>query len=101
MSVEERLAADPRYRAFVRDRQRFGWTLTIITALVYSGFILLVAFDRALLARPVAAGLATTLAVLAGAGMLVGPILVSAIYVARANRQFDARMAVMLADAGT
>ena len=101
MSVEERLAADPRYRAFVRDRQRFGWMLTIITALVYSGFIMLIAFDKALLGLPIAAGSTTTLAVVVGAGMLVGPILICAIYVARANREFDARLAVLLADAGT
>lgn len=98
MTVEERLAADPRYRALVRDRQRFGWTLTIVTALVYSGFIALIAFDKALLARPVGAGAATTLAVIAGAGMILGPILVCAIYVARANREFDARLAALLAD---
>lgn len=98
MTIEARLAADSRYRALVRDRQRFSWTLTIITALVYAGFIALIAFDKALLARPVGTGLTTTLAVVSGIGMLVGSILVCAIYVARANREFDARLAALLAN---
>lgn len=98
MTIEERLAADPRYRALVRDRQRFSWTLTIITALVYTGFIALIAFDKALLALPVGVGLTTTLAVVSGAGMLIGPMLICGIYVARANREFDARLATLLAD---
>jgi uncharacterized membrane protein (DUF485 family) len=101
LTVEERLASDPRYRAFVRDRQRFGWALTMIMALIYSGFIVLIAFDKALLGLPVAAGATTTLAVIVGGGMLVCPILICAIYVARANREFDARLAVLLSDAGT
>lgn len=98
MTIEERLAAHPRYRGLVRDRQRFSWSLTIITALVYSGFIVLIAFDKALLGRPLAVGSATTLGVVAGVGMLVGPILICAIYVARANHEFDALLASLLTD---
>lgn len=98
MTVEDRLAADPCYRALVRDRQRFGWSLTIATALVYAGFIALIAFDKAQLARSITPGSVTTLAVVAGAFMLIGPILICAIYVARANREFDARLGALLTD---
>ena len=47
--AEIRIAADPRYAALVRDRQRFSWTLTAITVAIYSAFISLIAFDKPLL----------------------------------------------------
>lgn len=93
--VEARVAADPRYHALVRDRRRFSWTLAAITAAVYTCFISLIAFDKALLARPVGGGF-TTIAVLAGAGMLIGPVAICALYVARANGEYDRRLADLL-----
>lgn len=94
-AVEARIAADPRYIALVRDRQRFSWTLTAITVLVYSSFISLIAFDKPLMARPIGNGV-TSLAVVLGISMLVGTIAICAVYVRRANGTYDARVAELL-----
>ena len=94
-AVEARIAADPRYIALVRERQRFSWTLTAITVLVYSSFISLIAFDKPLMARPIAGG-ATSLAVVLGISMLVGTVAICAVYVRRANGSYDARVAELL-----
>lgn len=94
---EARIAADPRYRALVRDRQRFSWTLTAITVTVYSAFISLIAFDKPLMARPIAGG-TISIAVVLGAAMLVGTVAICAVYVRRANGSYDARLATLLAD---
>jgi len=93
-----RIAADPRYRSLVRDRQRFSWVLTAITVAVYSGFIALIAFDKPLMARPIGDGV-TSIGIVAGIGMLVGTVAICAVYVRRANGAFDARVAALLADA--
>jgi uncharacterized membrane protein (DUF485 family) len=98
-ALAARVAADPRYAALVRDRQRFSWTLTAITVIVYSSFISLIAFDKPFMARPVAGG-ATSIAVVLGALMLVGTIAICAVYVRRANGEYDARIAALLEGAG-
>lgn len=96
--LEEGIAADPRYQALVRDRQRFSWTLTAITVLVYSSFISLIAFDKPLMARPIGGG-TVSLAVVLGAAMLVGTVAICAVYVRRANGEFDVRLSELLASA--
>jgi uncharacterized membrane protein (DUF485 family) len=95
-ALEARIAADPRYAALVRDRQRFSWTLTAITVIVYSSFISLIAFDKPFMAQPIGGG-TTSLAVVLGAAMLVGTIAICAVYVRRANGEFDARLTALLA----
>ena len=99
-ALEARIAADPRYAALVRDRGRFAWTLTAITVVVYSSFIALIAFNKPLMARPIGGG-TTSIAVVLGAAMLVGTVAICAIYVWRANGEYDARLAALLASAGS
>jgi uncharacterized membrane protein (DUF485 family) len=84
----ERMAASPRYRQLKSRRARFGWTLTAMMMAVYYGFILLVAFDKELLARPLGAGV-TTLGMPIGLGVIVFTIVITGIYVRRANGEFD------------
>ena len=93
------IAEDPRYRDLVARRSRFGWTLTAIMLLVYFGFILLVAFDRAFLARPIAGG-TTTIGIPIGLGVILVGIVLTGIYVRRANRRYDPIVAAIRADAG-
>ena len=94
-ALEARIAADPRYHALVRDRQRFSWTLTAITVAVYSAFISLIAFDKPFMAQPIAGG-TTSIAVALGLSMLVGTIAICGVYVRRANGTYDARLAALL-----
>ena len=51
-----RIARDPRYRMLVRRRGRFTWMLSGVMLVVYFGYILLIAFDKTLLAQPIGAG---------------------------------------------
>ncbi len=97
-ALEARIAADPRYIALVRERQRFAWALTAITVGVYSAFISLIAFDKPLMAQPIGGG-TISLAVVLGAAMLVGTVAICAVYVVRANGSYDTRLAALLADA--
>jgi uncharacterized membrane protein (DUF485 family) len=87
----EALERDPRYRELVRRRGRFTTLLTIAMLIVYFGFILLIAFDKALLARPVGDGV-TSLGILVGLGVILFAILLTALYVHRANGEFDDRL---------
>lgn len=100
MSDEARMAAvaaDPRYQALVRTRSRFAWALTALMLAAYFGFILLVAFDKPFLAQPIGDG-ATSLGIPVGIGIILFAILLTWIYVRRANGAWDAQMDAILAE---
>ena len=82
------IMANPRFQALHKARSTLAWTLTAIMLVIYFGFILLVAFDKPLLARKVA-GEVTSLGILIGLGVLVSAFVLVAIYVAVANSKFD------------
>ncbi|MCL7714745.1 DUF485 domain-containing protein [Stenotrophomonas mori] len=85
----ERIASHPAYRRLRTARNRLGWTLTVLMLLAYYGYIGLIAFDKAFLATPVAAGKVTTLGIPIALGLMVFTILITGLYVRRANREFD------------
>jgi uncharacterized membrane protein (DUF485 family) len=94
----ERLADDPRYRRLVARRGRLGAVLTAIMLVVYFGFVLLVAFDKPLLARSMSGG-ATSIGIPVGLGVILLAIVLTGIYVRAANREFDAEVAAIVAAA--
>jgi uncharacterized membrane protein (DUF485 family) len=95
----EALARDPRYQHLVTRRGRFTWQLTAAMLIVYFGFILLIAFDKSLLARPIGAGV-TSLGIPVGLGVILVAILLTGLYVRRANHEYDDRIAELRAEAG-
>jgi uncharacterized membrane protein (DUF485 family) len=70
-----------------RQRTAFSWTLTIIMLVIYFSFIYLVAFDKELLATPVSGVI--TLGFPLGLLVILSAIVLTGIYVLRANTQFD------------
>jgi len=84
-----RIVNDPRYQELKGRRSRFGWWLTLAMLVVYYGFILLVAFDKPFLATRLGTGV-TTVGIPIGLGVIVFTIVITAIYVRRANREYDA-----------
>ncbi len=91
MSPEEmkRIRSHPAYDELVRKRTSFGIVLSIIMLVIYFGFVLLVAFDKALLATPIAGGV-TTIGIPLGVFVIVSAFVLTGIYVHRANSEFDA-----------
>ena len=83
-----RILRDPRYHELKSRRSRFGWWLTAAMMVVYYGFILLIAFDKAFLAQRIGAGV-TTLGMPIGLGVILFTIVITGIYVRRANSEYD------------
>lgn len=81
------IAQTPRYQQLVRERSRFSWTLTGIMLAVFFGYILLIAFAPEILAQRISG--TTTLGIPIGIGVIVCGILLTGIYVHRANSRFD------------
>ena len=86
--LAQRIASHPKYQELKAKRTRFGWWLTLAMMVVYYGFILLVAFDKELLSRRLGEGV-MTLGIPVGFGVIVFTIVITAIYVRRANAEFD------------
>ena len=87
-ALAERTASHPKYQELKAKRTRFGWWLTALMMVVYYGFILLVAFDKERLAKRLGAGV-MTLGMPIGLGVILFTIVITGIYVRRANREFD------------
>jgi uncharacterized membrane protein (DUF485 family) len=83
-----RIVKDPRYQQLKSRRSRFGWLLAIAMLIVYYGFILLVAFNKPLLATRLGEGV-TTIGIPLGLGVIVFTIVITGIYVRRANKEYD------------
>jgi uncharacterized membrane protein (DUF485 family) len=82
------VTANPKYQELKARRTRFGLWLTIAMLVVYYGFILLVAFNKPLLASRLGDGV-MTLGMPLGLGVILFTIVITAIYVQRANGEFD------------
>ena len=87
-SVLQRIVANPTYQELRSKRLRFGWTLTILMLIVYYGFIAIIAFDKAILAKRIGSGVMTW-GIPVGFGVIVFTIVITAIYVMRANGEYD------------
>ncbi len=82
-----RIETDPRFRELERKRNAFSWTLCIIMLAIYFSFIFLVAFGGPLAATKVWG--VVTFAFPAGLAVIVLSILLTGLYVVRANGEYD------------
>jgi uncharacterized membrane protein (DUF485 family) len=96
--VIDKIKSHPQYAQLKRERNRFGWSLSILMLVVYYGYIALIAFNKAFLAQPLGTGV-TTLGIPLGMGVIVFTIVITGIYVARANSAYDALTQNILKDA--
>lgn len=96
--IVAKIEANPKYHELRRKRNGFGWTLTALMMVVYYGYIALIAFDKPFLAQPLGAGV-TTLGIPMGMGVIIFTIVVTGIYVRRANNEYDRLTAEILKDA--
>ena len=97
--VVAKIQANPRYQELKRKRNAFGWTLTILMLVVYYGYIGLIAFDKEFLAKPLGTGV-TTLGIPIALGVIIFTVLITGIYVRRANTEYDAMTQQILKDVG-
>lgn len=86
-SATDQLLNSPEFKKLVVRRWRVSMVLTALLFVVYYGYVLLVATNKALLATRI--GEVTTLAIPLGAAVIVSAWGLTAFYVVWANRQYD------------
>lgn len=88
-AIYEKIRNNPKYHQLKSTRDSYGWIMTILMLVVYYGYIALIAFNKAFLAQPLGAGV-TTIGIPIGVGVIAFTIIITGIYVRRANGEFDA-----------
>ena len=91
----DKIQSNPKYLELRRKRNKFGWLLAALMMVVYYGYIALIAFDKAFLAQPIGSGV-TTIGIPIGLGVIVFTVVITAIYIRRANGEFDRLTAEIL-----
>ncbi|ARU05714.1 hypothetical protein CCO03_14390 [Comamonas serinivorans] len=86
--IVQRIQANPKYQELRRKRGRLGWSLTVVMLVVYYGYIALIAFDKAFLAKPLGDGV-STLGIPMGLGLILFTIVITALYIRKANGEYD------------
>jgi uncharacterized membrane protein (DUF485 family) len=94
-----RVKSDPNYHKLVTTRSRYGWTLAWAVMIVYYGFTALNAFDKEFMASKIGGGVMSW-GVPLGLCVIVFTVAVTALYVRRANREFDALTEAIHRNAG-
>jgi uncharacterized membrane protein (DUF485 family) len=82
-----RIESDPNYIRLVKERKSFGWTLTMVMLVLYYGYIALVAFDPSMIAAKLAGSI--TIGLVLGVALILVSIILTGVYVLRANSQYD------------
>lgn len=94
-----RVEANPKYHRLISMRSSYSIVMTILVMLVYYGYILLVAFNKEWLATKIGAGMVTSIGIPLGVGVIVTTIVLTNIYVRRANTEFDSLNAEIIKEA--
>ncbi|KAI5916470.1 DUF485 domain-containing protein [Thauera sp. 2A1] len=95
----KKITANPKYQKLVGTRTSYGWLLTIIMLIVYYGYIALIAFSKETLAVKLGAGV-MTVGIPVGLGVIFFTIIITGIYVRRANSEFDALTQEIVKESG-
>lgn len=86
----DRVTANPKFLEFVAMRSKYSIIMAIVSAAAYYGFILLVAFNKEFLATKIGEGYTMSIGVPIGVFVIAFTIVLTWIYVRRANTEFDA-----------
>lgn len=81
---------NPKFNELVSRRGRFAWTMSAVVMVIYFVFIMIVGFAPKLLAVPLGEGFTLTWAIPVGVTIVVLFWIFTAMYVRRANAEFDA-----------
>jgi uncharacterized membrane protein (DUF485 family) len=84
-----RIAANPKYEKLVNMRSTYSIIMTILVMCIYYGYILLVAYNKEFLAQKLGAGMVTSIGIPMGVGVILLTIIITNVYVRRANTEFD------------
>ncbi len=88
-AIYQKVRQNPKYAVLVAKRGRFALLLSAIVLLTYYAFMMVVAFNPSVIGTPLAEGATLSWGVPLGAIIIIGSWVLTAVYVSRANGEFD------------
>ena len=98
-AMYERMRGNPKFQELVAKRGRYAWTLAAIVLTMFYGFVMVVAFAPTSLGQPIAEGSRWTVGVVVELFMFVFFWVLTALYVHKANTEFDTLSQEIVKDA--
>jgi uncharacterized membrane protein (DUF485 family) len=98
-TVQARIRRNPKFAKLVSRRTRLAVLLSSVVLVPYYTFMMVTAFKPALLAQPISEGSIITIGWPIGALIIIGAWLTTAVYIRRANGEFDKLNQEILAEA--
>lgn len=89
-TIYKRMRDNPKFAELVHKRGRFAWTLSAVVLTLFYGFVLVVAFAPQSLGQALSEGSQYTVGLVLELSMFVLFWVLTALYVRRANTEFDA-----------
>jgi uncharacterized membrane protein (DUF485 family) len=99
-NIQEKIRSNPKFAELVGKRTRFSIILSLFVLVPYYSFMMVTAFNPALLATPFSEGGVMTWGWPLAALLVVGGWLLTGIYIRRANGEFDELTQKILLEAG-
>lgn len=97
--VVTQVMQNPKYQELVRRRNGISYVFFIVTLIIYSGFILTLAFNPELFGRSIE-GMTMSIVVAVGVLVLVSAGLLVSLYVYISNKVFDPLLASVIEETG-
>ena len=98
-AVYARIRNNPRFAELVSKRQGFATLLSVIVLTIFYGFFMVVAFNPNLIGQRLSEGSYMTVGIAAELFMFIFFWVLTAVYVKRANGEFDAITTEIIRDA--
>jgi uncharacterized membrane protein (DUF485 family) len=97
--IVARIEANPKYHELVRKRSSYSIIMSILMIIAYYGYILLIAFNKEWLGTPLTPNVVTTIGIPLGVGVIIFTIVITNVYVRKANTEFDDMSAEVIREA--
>ncbi len=85
----EAVQQHPKFRELIRRRGRLSRILAGLVLAIFTAFLSALAFAPGLVTRPIGEGFLTTLGIVFCITFIIGLVVMTAIYVRRANNEFE------------
>ena len=84
----KKIKSNPKYNELVSKRNSFALVLSLFVLVMFYGYVLVIAFNKELLATRIGDGV-MTIAYPVGAAIIVISFITTLIYVSKANKEFE------------
>lgn len=85
----QRIIDSPDFQTMARRKSGIATIFSIITLIIYFGYLLMVGINKSLFIIPISPGATSTYGIYFGLGIILFAVVITGIYVKKANGEFD------------